>query len=618
MKQNKQKQSRWKRLLQGYREIRRLVPQSLPVTILSSVAVAIHPFVNIYFSARIIDVLSTTKDLPGLARYIGAALALNAVLFLTCSVAERRTSYLRNLLYIRELDDVIQVFYHMDYEKLEDAAFQEKAKKYEEGLKQRGSFLWRMVWMVEQMTRGITTIICSLTLLWPLLRISLRSGGESFIESPLFTLVLLAGIAVAVGIILMISTILNKKWYELNDQYLLLNKKFRYYTDLITDYKTGKEIRIYRAQDLIEEEATREVATKGMEIQKKMSAPSARPSTFIALIGAVLGFGVYTFIGLKGLIGLFSVGALIQYTGSFMQTIQGVTSIANTTGQISLVLSTMDYYFDIIHTQPTKTYGDKVLEPAGGFVLEFRNVSFRYPGAPDYALRNVSITLDSRERLAIVGRNGSGKTTFIKLLCRLYDPQEGEILLNGVNIREYTEESYKKLFSVVFQDFALFSFPLGENIGGGTDYDPDQVRACLEAAGFTGRSEELPDGLSTPLYKDVEENGVEISGGEAQKLALSRALYKDAPFVILDEPTAALDPEAEFDIYSKFNKLVENKAAIYISHRLSSCKFCSKIAVFQNGRLVQLGSHDALIAHADSEYAALWHAQAQYYVDKLS
>ena len=218
-------------------------------------------------------------------------------------------------------------------------------------------------------------------------------------------------------------------------------------------------------------------------------------------------------------------------------------------------------------------------------------------------------------RLAIVGENGSGKTTFIKLLCRLYDPTEGQILLNGIDIRKYDYRDYMDVFAVVFQDFQLLSQPLGDNVACGREYDAERVKQCLIDAGFGDRLETLPDGLNTYLYKDFGEDGINISGGEAQKIAIARALYKDAPFIILDEPTASLDPIAEAEIYAKFNDISGNKTAIYISHRLSSCKFCDEIAVFHGGAIIQQGTHAELVADETGKYHELWHAQAQYYIN---
>ena len=207
----------------------------------------------------------------------------------------------------------------------------------------------------------------------------------------------------------------------------------------------------------------------------------------------------------------------------------------------------------------------------------------------------------------------SGKTTFIKLLCRLYDPTEGQILLNGIDIRKYNYEDYRNIFSVVFQDFKLLPLPLGENVAASPTPDRERVLDCLKKAGFSDTLATWKDGIDTYLYKDLKEDGVNVSGGEAQKIAIARTLYKDAPFIILDEPTAALDPIAEAEIYTKFNEIVEDKTAIYISHRLSSCRFCDNIAVFHEGNMIQQGNHDTLLADKNGKYHELWYAQAQYY-----
>ena len=243
----------------------------------------------------------------------------------------------------------------------------------------------------------------------------------------------------------------------------------------------------------------------------------------------------------------------------------------------------------------------------------FLGVRYGRAYTESYALQNVNLKINNGEHLAVVGRNGSGKTTFIKLMCRLYDVTDGEILINGENIQAYTKESIINLYSVVFQDFKIFSVSLKDNVCASTALDTDRLYTCLENANIKERVERLPNKENTYLYKDLNKGGVEISGGEAQKLALARALYKDAPVVVLDEPTAALDPIAENEIYSRFNSFVQSKTAIYISHRLSSCVFCDTIAVFDHARLVESGTHTALLA-ADGQYAALWNAQAKYYV----
>ena len=201
----------------------------------------------------------------------------------------------------------------------------------------------------------------------------------------------------------------------------------------------------------------------------------------------------------------------------------------------------------------------------------------------------------------------------IKLLCRLYDPTEGEILLNGLDIRQFCQADYWSLFAVVFQDFKLFSLPLGQNIAASLDVDHQKVDAALVISGLKDRVHEMPKELDTPLFKDFEDDGVEVSGGESQKIAIARALYKDAPVVVLDEPTSALDPVAEYEIYTKFDSLIGDKTAIYISHRLSSCRFCQRIFVFFEGIIVQEGTHEQLVVIDNGKYKELWNAQAQFY-----
>jgi ATP-binding cassette subfamily B protein len=248
--------------------------------------------------------------------------------------------------------------------------------------------------------------------------------------------------------------------------------------------------------------------------------------------------------------------------------------------------------------------------------VEFRHVYFKYPNAADHTLKDINLTLNGGKKQAFVGANGAGKTTFVKLLCRLYEPTEGEILLNGTDIRAYDYGAYLQLFSFVFQDFRLFAFSLGENIAASEDYDPVKAEECIRKASLEDRYRTMPDGLKTYLYRDVSENGVELSGGEAQKIALARALYKDSPVIVLDEPTAALDPIAEEQVYEGFSSMVGDRTAVYISHRLSSCRFCDEITVFDNGCIVQKGTHAELLAEENGKYLELWNAQAQYYIQE--
>ena len=246
--------------------------------------------------------------------------------------------------------------------------------------------------------------------------------------------------------------------------------------------------------------------------------------------------------------------------------------------------------------------------------LQFHDVSYRYPEADKDALSRLNLTLHPGEKLAVVGLNGAGKTTMIKLLLRLYDPTEGFITLNGTDIRKYRREDYYRLFSPVFQNVELFALPLAENVSMLPMQATDREKAavCLREAGLGGRLDELTKGLDTELLKIASEEGIDLSGGEKQKLALARALYKGAPVVVLDEPTAALDALAEKQLYERFDRMIGKRSAVYISHRLASTRFCDRIAMFMDGRMAEYGTHDELVAKG-GEYARLFDVQAQYY-----
>lgn len=251
------------------------------------------------------------------------------------------------------------------------------------------------------------------------------------------------------------------------------------------------------------------------------------------------------------------------------------------------------------------------------YTFTFRNVCFRYEGAKQDALHNLNLTFSAGERLAVVGLNGAGKTTFVKLLCRLYDPTEGEILLNGTDIRMFQADEYYRLFAPVFQNVELFAFPMAENVSmmPPEKTDREKSRECLIQSGLGDKLAELKDGVDTELLKIVYDDGIDLSGGEKQKLALARALYKNAPIMVLDEPTAALDALAEYHLYRNFDKIIGNKSAVYISHRLSSTRFCHHIAMFENGEMTEYGTHEELL-HKGGAYADMFHIQSQYYKEE--
>lgn len=584
-----------------YKEIQSLEKRVLPSVTVQSIVSSLKPFINIFFTAKIINLLSMGKDFKTVMIYITIAVATNFLLFLLGSFLDEYSQNLRSLLLNKE------------YQKLENSEFKNLIHKHEEAEKSRWSRFPYFVWTTYRFLNGLFTLIISVIIIFPLLKVGFTKTGDSFFEKPISLITIISAIIVMAVIILLVAVNINKSYLKANESYAELDRIFYSFLDIFGDYRTGKEIRLYKEQNLIDSIATSKILTDGEKTLRKISMHTAKASSFVAILGAVVGFGVYLFIGIKGLLGLFSIGSLVLYCGSFMQIINGIMMMANTFGKLQEIIPLAKCYFEILDTKDDMEYGDVELNLKDKFEIEFKNVSFKYPGNNEYSLKNINIKIKDGEHLAVVGRNGSGKTTFIKLMCRLYDVTDGEILINGVNIKEYTKDSMMNLYSVVFQDFKVFSTTVKENISANEKCDRDKLFNALDKANIKDGVLNMKNQENTYIYKDLDKLGVEISGGEAQKLALARALYKDAPVVILDEPTAALDPIAENEIYSRFNSFVENKTAIYISHRLSSCVFCTHIAVFDKSHLVEIGTHQELL-EAGNKYSELWNAQKKYYI----
>ena len=444
------------------------------------------------------------------------------------------------------------------------------------------------------------------------------AGTFVVLNHPVFLVGLIAVMIIVTVIGPVCNNIANAAYAELAEEARLGNRIFAAFGFMGSDHSKAMDVRMYKQH---------EIAKYYMEKENRFGIGSAFAKLLCGKIGVMNAFAratsaiftglIYMFVCLKAWAGAFGVGSITQYVSAVTALSRNVASLVEALGDMrcnAAFLQTTYQFLDI----PNSMYqGSLTTEKRRDrqYEVEFRDVSFKYPGSELWALRHVSMKFKVGNRLAVVGENGSGKTTFIKLLCRLYDPQEGQILLNGIDIRKYNYRDYMNVFSVVFQDFQLVSQPLGANVAGSMEYDREKVEKCLIDAGFGERLENLPEGLDTYLYKDFAEDGVDVSGGEAQKIAIARALYKDAPFIILDEPTAALDPIAEAEIYSKFNDIAGDKTAIYISHRLSSCKFCDEIAVFHEGAVIQQGSHEELVEDENGKYYELWHAQAQYYTE---
>lgn len=577
---------------------------------LTSIAIsmidACIPFVGILLSAYVLDQLTAgTRDIWVLI--LTAVIAVGGVFFLTgASAYLKKIKEVHTELCVRRFDmKMCERTLTMDYELLDSPKVNDIRARIRND-NSWGAGFYSMIGMLPWLLSSAIGLLASIAILIPLFL------DANLFDDPLALALLGLFLAVVAGNGWFTSAN-KKKSYAFLNQYSNEKSFFGHFLWGSIDYRSGKDIRIYDAKPLIEGYIDRDPPYRNYMLPLvRLSAVGGFAN---GLSSGLLMTLSYLFVALRAISGAFGAGAVVKYAATIYRFSSALNDTIAAFTEYSVAAarqqSTMEYMNvpNVLYkgTLPVEKRRDNEYE------IEFRNVSFQYPGSDACALRNLNLRLRIGERLAVVGMNGSGKTTMIKLLCRLYDPTEGEITLNGIDIKKYRYDEYMSLFSVVFQDFKLFSFPLGQNVATSVEPDGNKVVDCLDQAGLSARLSAMPKGLETPLNQDFEEDGVEISGGEAQKIALARALYKDAPFIVLDEPTAALDPVAEFEVYSKFNEIVGDRTAVYISHRLSSCRFCDRIAVFDEGALVQTGSHEVLLSDEGGRYFALWNAQARYY-----
>lgn len=604
----------------GLKEIYKLKPWALPVTILNAIFKSISPFINIYMSARIIDQLLGAKNINRLLYLVLITIGANLSVHLISTGLEHLQGILRNIISENMEMRLNEKLVHMDYEHVENPEVYNLRRKIAESRYMNGGGIYALFSYTNDFIKALATVITSAALVINLFKQSpITDKNFSFINSTLFSYVLLILILIGTIFTLKLRTKSDKKFFTSFNKVMDLNRIAGFYIFEVSDYNVGKDIRLYNQKSIIDEELEN-YNQVSKNVFNNVGNMRGKFSGIEAFISSLLSGAIYIFVGLKAIIGAITIGSIVQYAGSINQFMSGSKDVLTSINRIINNNQYLQLYIDFLNIKNEKHRGTLPVEKRSDdeYEIEFKNISFKYPGTDIYVLKNVSIKLKIGERLAIVGMNGSGKTTFIKLLCRLYDPNEGEILLNGINIKKYDYDEYMKLFSIVFQDFKLFSFTLGQNVATSVNYNEASVKNVLEEAGLEKRLNTMPNGLQTPLYKDFDEDGVEISGGEAQKIALARALYRDAPIIILDEPTAALDPISEFEIYSKFNEIVGTKTAFYISHRLSSCRFCDEIAVFNQGEIVQKGTHEELLKDEQGKYYELWYSQAKYYKDEAT
>ena len=606
---------KWKTFARAMGFVRKDVPGIWAMTLVTAAGEAVYPYIYIFFSARILSELVSPDRSLGrlvfLTVLFGGCQLLGDLLLSLCEQFLNVQQYIL----MQHLDETVaDKAWRMDYSMLCDPDIHGKQKTIANWQFDHG-----MVAMMTQFTKllgSIMTIGISLAVTAEFFAARAKGVGRlpAFLNHWSFPVLFgaLFALSCAYGIRSAFRT--QKMEYQLTrDREPYLNETNELVRTCFAEYRRGKDIRTFGLQNRLLGHF-KEAGSRMTALQEETKARCRSLSVRSVFWARLFHLSVYLFVGLKAVCSAFDVGNLLKYVQSVSQFGDGVSGLVQTVREMAQNVQYMEDYFSY-QDMPNRTEGaalpvtEQIRE---NYVFEFKHVTFTYPGADAPSLQDVSCRFGKGEKIAAVGRNGSGKSTFIKLLCRLYDPQEGEILLNGTDIRQYRYDEYLALFSAVFQDYRIFAFELGENVAAESDYPEQKAVQALENAGFGERLSTLKDGLHTQLFKNFSDDGVELSGGESQKVAIARCLHKDAPFAVMDEPTAALDPVAEADIYQRMNRFIENKGAIYISHRLSSCRFCDRIFVFEGGRLREQGTHEGLLL-ADGLYRRLWNAQAQYY-----
>lgn len=604
--------------LRGIRLLNKVQPKFFPVQTLYCIVYALSPYVTVFFSAQILKELAMARRSEVLWHWVAAGVLCMGVMAIANAFFQKRKETLLSDLWGRKEIIFIHKMFSMDYAELDKQENHDLRAQISQNENWSGWGIMRIQEIYEAVLNSVIGIISGIILTVSLFTLPVpnSAGRVTVINSPVFILilaVLMIGICVFAG---RLEARATNCWSDCAGEATWGNRLFTHFGSIGMEKKRSADVRMNDQQRLVKaywdgNSAFGADSTIAKMAKGKMGFYTALGACITVLI---TGF-IYVFTCLKAWGGAFDVGSITQYVGAATAMAGSIFVLTKQLGELKTNAVYMEQTFEFLDIPNAMYQGSLTTEKRSDrrYEVEFRDVSFKYPGSENWSLRHVNLKFKVGERLAIVGENGSGKTTFIKLLCRLYDPQEGEILLNGINIRKYRYDEYMDIFSVVFQDYQLICQPLGHNVAGSTHYDKERVKAALIDAGFGDRLASLDKGLDTMIYKNLTDDGIDVSGGEAQKIAIARALYKNAPFIILDEPTAALDPIAEAEIYSKFNDIAGDKTAIYISHRLSSCKFCDEIVVFDEGAIIQKGSHDALVAQTDGKYHELWHAQAQYY-----
>lgn len=555
---------------------------------------------NLFIPKILIDGFTKNWDIQTFIKVILALAITKYILLQLRAVAKRQDDIHQSMLQVKFPIEFAKKVMSIDYANLEDAKVLDLKENALFPLTNYGALLQLLSSAVNFLTSLFTLVSVTAILL-------------AF--SPLFTLAIL----VLTILTIMLSARFMKVMQEVTETIIPINRRYNYYTQVATEPEFQKEYRIYGMHRMLMNKINDYTVEMGTWLNNVYTS-QGNTETAQALLTGVTRFLTYSYVALRVLsdklgapitLGDFSiiVGATESFAGAFQGVITNVIGI----GQAISYLKPFCQFMSIPDTSMKS--GREEMKPLD--TLSFKNVTFSYPNSDRIILDDITFDIQQGEKISIVGLNNAGKSTIVKLICRLFEPDSGQILWNGIDIREYNYESYIHEISCVFQDFQLFPFTIKENID--TDHAEDveeiheeSIWKVLEEVGIKEAVEELPNKLDTHMDKSIYDDATDMSGGQKQKLAIARSIYKKSDLVILDEPTAALDPLAESEVYENFNDLTRNKTSIFISHRMSSSIFCDKILLIQDGKIAAFDSHENLM-EGHNLYRELFEAQAENY-----
>ena len=600
----------WSNIWRLFKDVVKYERKTVINCVVAALLSAIKPYIFVILLGMIIDMVYAGADWQTLVKDI--VVMISCKFLLDIVLARSSESFWQKLENPKEFGTapLNKKALTMDYEYLEETTVQElRFRSFTKSY--FGVSGWLIFTMYNVIEKGASVLI-SVVIVTPVFMDN-KTVSQGFISSWLFSVLLIVFILGVSFVNYKTSVGFTRQSKQLFDEFDNPYNKKHYYMDLFAGIEAQKDIRMNHYQNVLyhDVDGLFDLIEKNERKQGRLYLNRAAIQQVISKFFSIL---IYVFTGLRAYMGMISIGNVITYASSMVQFTQAINGFVNNMGHVKSVAMYAADYMEFMSLDKRKYNGTIPLEKRrdNRFQVDFEHVSFRYPGSDNYVIKDLNLSFVIGEKMAIIGQNGSGKTTFIKLLCRLYDVTEGCIKVNGIDIRKYNYEEYCNLFAVVFQDFHIFALPLGENIATSSQVDEKRAIDALKRAGLGDRLSNLPQGLATYVGKEFDDQGVSFSGGEKQKMAIARAIYKDAPFVIMDEPTAALDPISECEVYAGFDKMVGNKTALYISHRLASCRFCEDILVFDQGNVVQRGTHEELLGQ-EGLYQELWNAQAQYY-----